>query len=69
MLVVDLVRAQRSEAEQTKADSGFSPPLLWALLDVSLAGLSNPTVAPSAHIIHFFRSASFTMATSRHLYA
>lgn len=31
--------------------------------------LSNCTVAPNAHIIHFFRSASFTMATSRHLYA
>lgn len=41
-------------------------PPLWVLLDVH-SPLSNPTVTPSAHIIHFFTSASFTMATSRHL--
>lgn len=62
---------------QRQRQSGPKPKE-WSLLPSSALGspwclsrhcLSNPTVAPNAHIIHFFRSASFTMATSRHLYA
>lgn len=66
MLAVDMARLLPLTVDQIR-DDVLLPPPHQALPDLSLSPLSNATVVPYAHIIHFFRSASFTMATSKHL--